>query len=155
MYRSVRASIVAVFILALSAAMPAPVAQAASAYSSKHYIGSAYIWSYAYISSADRNQCGTWQSWTRFENAPNRVSWVKDFANFKQYGVGTLTISSSSSGTVTGASRTIGWENRNGAKGAYLSGDVCLNHGAFYAALQTEGSGFYNGTVRYPATRWL
>lgn len=134
---------------------PGGGAQAASAYSSKHYIGSAFIWSYAYISSADRNQCGTWQSWTRFQDAPNRVSWVRDHANFKQYGIGTLTIGSSSSGTVTAAETTISWENTNGAKGAYLSGDVCLNYGAVYAALQTTGAGFYNGTARYPATRWL
>lgn len=155
MSKIMRVLVGAVFALAILAA-PVDVARAASAYSNKHYIGSAFIWSYAYISSADRNQCGTWQSWTRFQDAPQRVSWVRTHANFKQYGVGTLTIGGSGvSGTITAAEKTITWENRNGAKGAYLSGDVCLNFGAVYAALQTSGAGLYNGTARYPATRWL
>lgn len=144
MFKAVCSTLLCLHLVVAALISSVAPAHGASAYSSKHY-----------ISAANTNQCGTWQSWTRFQNAPLRVSWVRNYANFKQYGIGSLTISSSVSGTITAAEKTIGWENTNGAKGAYLSGDVCLNHGTYYAALQTSGAGFYNGTARYPATRWL
>lgn len=154
--RGLTAALVAVVSLGALGAASAPSAVAASSYSPKvYYNGGAHLWSHAYLSSADRNQCGTFNSWSKITSATKRVSSIQNVAHFRSYGIGSITISSSPGGTVTGTDREVQWTNTNGAAGAYMTGGVCMTFWTFYVALQSRGVGFYDGTVRYSATPWL
>jgi hypothetical protein len=148
--------VAAIAAIALVLGVAAPAA-ANSAYSTKvYYSGSTYIWSYAYIDSvSDSHGCGAYNSWTKIVNTTKNVTWIRDDAHFKSYGFGSLTISSSVSGTITGSEATLHWTNSNGAKGSYISGTVCGDFLIIYIGFETTGAAFYDGTVRTSATPWL
>ncbi len=136
---------------------PAAPANANSDYSSKqYYTSSTYQWSYAYIDSyADSRGCGDFNSWTKLVNTTKKVSWVKDVASFKSYGLGSITVGSSSGATFSDSNVTLTWTNSNGATGSYLSGTVCVSWAIVYVGMQTTGSALYNGTNRVTSTKWL
>lgn len=136
--------------------LAAPVV-ANSAYSNKvYYTSTTYQWSYAYISSyADSRGCGDFNSWTKLMYTTKPVTWVKDVANFKSYGLGSISVGSSTGATFQGSDVSLSWTNSNGATGAYLSGTVCVSWFIVYVGMQSVGSAFYNGTTRITQTPWL
>jgi hypothetical protein len=147
----------------LAAALPA---SANSDYSSKeYYTGSVYQWSYAEISDRkDSRGCGKWNSWTKLVNTTKKVKSVQTIARFKAWGFGLMTVgvsggtsggSGSAGTTVSSDTITRQWTNTNGAKGAYITGTVCVDWAIIYVGFQSEGNGFYNGTPRNTQTRWL
>lgn len=154
--RAAKYAAVLAMTLGLGLVVAAP-ASANSAYSSKvTYSGSTYLWSYAYISdSTDSNGCGSFNSWARIDNAATRVSSIKNSTTFQSYGLGSLSVGSNVSGTITGSSVTLNWTNTNGATGSYLSGTVCVPFTIVYVGMQAVGTGTYNGTVRVSSTPWL
>jgi hypothetical protein len=137
-------------------AIAAPV-HANSAYSNKvYYTSSVYQWSYAYISSfADSRGCGSFNSWTRLMYTTQWVSWIRDVANFKSYGLGSISVGSSTGATFSGSDVSVSWTNSNGATGSYISGTVCASWFIVYVGMQSVGSAFYNGTNRITQTPWL
>lgn len=152
-----------VFATSIASALPAA---ANSDYSGKEYYTSkTYQWSYAEISDrTDSRGCGKWNSWTKIVNTTKAVKKVQTIARFKAWGFGAMTVGvsagsdggSGSAGTSV-SSDTISkqWTNTNGAKGAYITGTVCVDWSIIYVGFQTEGNGFYNGTPRNSQTRWL
>jgi hypothetical protein len=132
-------------------------ANANSQYSSKvYYSGSTYLWSYAYIDDkANSNGCGSFNSWSKITNTTKQVTWIRDVANFRSYGLGSISVGSTVSGTISGSDVSISWTNSNGATGSYLSGTVCASWLIVYVGMQSVGTGFYNGTTRISSTGWL
>lgn len=159
-------SLCAIGLVAASLLFATTPALANSDYSSKeYYTKSVYQWSYAEISDrTDSRGCGKWNSWTKLVKTTKKVKKVQTRANFKSWGFGSMTIgvsggssggSGSAGATVANTAASKQWTNTNGAKGAYITGTVCVDWSILYVGFQTEGNGFYNGTPRTSQTRWL
>lgn len=92
---------------------------------------------------ASRNGCGSYSSSAVIGATPN---WIKVATSFHANGVGASVGVGSVSGS--GANASLSWTNSNGARGAYLSGTVCINWLTWYLSMSTTGSAFYYGSVR-------
>lgn len=144
----------AMVVAALAVGGLASPALANSDYSSRVGLpNSDYLQSYVYISSnADSDGCGSYQGWSRI--VKGTPSWVSTATRFTEDGFGSLTVSGLT-GTHAGTDVTIRWKNSNGAKGAYLSGGVCMSALSWYTHAQTTGAVFVYGTTRTSATKVL
>lgn len=143
------AAAAATLVLGGAVVAPAQAADAASVdpYNSKsskaYFDDGASITANMWIQTfADGGGCGNFQSSAVTSVTAN---WVKDVASFHANGVGASINGGSVSGS--GADAAASWTNYN-SKGAYISGNVCVNWLTWYLSATTTASGYHYGNVR-------
>ncbi|MBU2664490.1 hypothetical protein KOI35_13385 [Actinoplanes bogorensis] len=137
--------------LPLAAALIAGSAQAASAtsaYSPKSsFTNGAALQSYVYVATWASGNCAAFDSWSQISGGSAPVSgrdWVKVATTFDPWGVqASVTAFGRSGDPVTGT-----WQNNNGSRGAFLSGNLCTNIFTVGVSARATGTAFYNGQTK-------
>ena len=104
----------------------------------------------AWIQNFSWSGCGNFQTTVEANVATTRV---KNRTVFYEIGVGSISIKGLNIGSSRKGERILEWTNTNGAKGSYLSGNVCMGWGASYLGLDVYGTAVWKGVVRTPHAR--
>lgn len=96
-----------------------------------------------WITSFTWSGCGSFTSSATIGATPQ---WIQDVVAFHANGIGASVYGLSMSGS--GSDASLSWRNSNGARGAYLSGSVCMNWLTWYLSMTSSGTALYDGTTR-------
>lgn len=144
----------AVAALALGAAAPAPALAAppdsgilASGSSWTGFSNGARLQSEVWIATWASGGCADFATSAVIQNGHGPVAghdWVKNSTKFDPWGVApSVTAFGRSGDPVTGT-----WTNGNGARGSYLSGNMCTNWRTVGVTGSTTATAFYNGQTK-------
>lgn len=103
----------------------------------------ANIW----IQSFSWTSCGDFKSSAVMHVSPK---WIKNYTKFYQIGFGGVDVKGASVDS-DHSSSSVTWTNNNGAKGSYISGEICGGWGAIYVGADVQASAYYDGNYRTAA----
>ncbi|WP_159698196.1 hypothetical protein [Arthrobacter sp. 18067] len=140
--RSIVGASIGAFVLSIAAAGGAnAISSSGTAYFDNGQPITANMW----IQSLTAGTCGSFSSSAVMNVSPN---YITNNTKFYQIGVGGISVSGVSASQVGGDPANLTWTNSNGARGSYMSGNVCGGWGMLYLGADVSASAFYYGNYR-------